>query len=159
MFDDGIGSLPPRHPLEKIFHYFRAIPLVPRAVLAFVFPFIFVDFWNYYSAGTALLLSAPILALLYAGCGALAAKFASDQSDTRFAYTGAAAGALLWLASTLVNTAIGLVIGTASLGATLLLGVPYLCFCAPGNLILGALAGALGGAIFSWFHRNNPSNF
>ncbi len=160
MFDDKGYDYKPsnKNPLDVFFYYFHSVPVIPRAILIFVLPFIFVDFWNYYSAGMAMILSAPILALLYAGCGWLAAKFACEQADTRFAFNGASAGGLLWLVSTLVNTFIGLLIGTASLGTTLLLGVPYLCFCAPFNLLLGAMVGAVGGLIFSWFYHHSPSN-
>ena len=128
-----------------------------QAVLIFALPFIVVDFFNYYSAGTALALSTPILAILYAGCGALAGKFASARSEStpNFLVSGALAGLFLWLVSTLVNTIISLIVGAASLGATLLLGIPYLCLCAPVQLIGGGLMGALGGFIFSIFYKRS----
>ncbi len=122
-----------------------------RAALIFCLPFMFVDFFNYYSAGTVLLISAPILFLLYAGCGALAARFTAGDGRGRSEYipSGAFAGLSLWAASTLVNTIISLILGTASLGITLVLGIPYLCCCAPFNLVLGGAAGAFG----SWIYK------
>ena len=85
-------------PLDSIVLSFNTIPPVPRAVIVFILPFIFTDFWNYYSAGAALALSSPILCLIYMGCGALAAQFANNgRDDRRFTFNGATSGALLWL--------------------------------------------------------------
>jgi len=141
--------------------FFSSIPPSILAALIFAIPFIAVDFFNYYSAGSALVLSLPILAILYAASGALAGFLATKQGKTAtgFPLTGALAGLSLWLTSTVVNTIIGLIIGTASLGFTLLLGIPYLCLCAPFQLIGGGLMGALGGFIYGLFHRgDSPSD-
>jgi hypothetical protein len=150
-FDDysshssGIGS------------FFSSLPPGVRAAIIFAIPFMAIDFFNYYSAGTALALSAPLLIIFYAGCGALGAKFAADQGRTpsEFLFIGATAGLALWLASTVVNTIISLIIGAASLGTTLLLGIPYLCICAPIQLIGGGLMGSLGGFLYGLFHKNS----
>lgn len=127
----------------------QRLPPAVQAALVFALPFIVADFFNYYSAGAALVISFPILILLYTGCGALACHFAAGQTHSN-AYLGATGGLLLWLTSTVVNTVIGLIIGTASLGTTLLLGVPYLCLCAPVQLIGGGLFGAFGGLLYGW---------
>jgi len=126
------------------------LPPVIRAAAICAIPFIIADFFNYYSAGTALVLSLPILALIYAGCGALASKFEMEEggSVSGVLYTGAKAGLTLWLTSTIVNIFISLIIGAASFGTTLLLGVPYLCLCAPLQLLGGGIMGALGGLIY-----------
>jgi len=122
-----------------------------KSDLIFLLPFIFVDFFNYYSAGAALIISGPIMLLLYLGSGALCSFFALRQgrNTSELAALGAVTGAGLWLVSTIVNALVGVIVGTASLGATLLLGVPYLCLCAPINLIGGAIAGAIGAWLFS----------
>lgn len=133
-------------------NWFTRIPVPLRAALVFAIPFILVDIWNYFSAGVAQVLSWPVMVLIYAGCGALAGKFATDSgSSGKMGVTGASAGMLLWLISTVVNVIISLVAGTASLGGTLLLGVPYLCICAPIQLIAGGLAGALGAWLYNKF--------
>ena len=148
-------------PVEnKYFGWFTGIHPVARAAIMFALPFIAVDFFNYYSAGTALVISGPILAIMYAACGALAAKFAAgpDMVTGDYVKTGALAGLMLWLLSTVINSVIGLIIGTASLGTTLLLGVPYLCLCAPIQMIGGALAGMLGAYIYSLVGKSKQSD-
>lgn len=126
-----------------------------KADLILLVPFIFADFFNYYSAGAALIISGPIMFVMYLGGGALSSHFALRQERTmsELPALGAITGAGLWLASTLVNVVIGLLLGTFSLGVTLLLGVPYLCLCAPFNLVGGALIGALGAWLYSLFIR------
>jgi hypothetical protein len=130
--------------------YFNNLSPNLRAVAIFAVPFIVADFFNYYSAGAALVFSLPILAIIYTGCGALAAKheLGSGGYASSALYTGAKAGLTLWLTSTIVNTLISLLIGAASFGTTLLLGVPYLCLCAPLQLFGGGTMGALGGFIY-----------
>jgi hypothetical protein len=142
---------------SRIVSFFSGLRPSLRAALLFAIPFMVVDFFNYYSAGTALVLSLPFLAILYTACGALASKYAARQGRTssEFLLIGAMGGLALWLASTIVNTVISLIIGTASLGTTLLLGIPYLCLCAPIQLIGGGLMGGLGGFIYSLFHKDS----
>jgi hypothetical protein len=133
-----------------------------KADLILVLPFIFVDFFNYYSAGIALVISGPIMILLYLGSGVLCSVFALRQGRSRsqLPMLGALTGAGLWFASTLVNTLLGLLMGTLSLGTTILLGLPYLCLCAPFNLILGGAAGAVGALLYSrLFGRPNYEEF
>lgn len=119
-----------------------------RAALLVSVPFIAADFFNYYSAGAALALSLPILGLLFLAAGALAAKFAADDGRHDLVFVGATSAFLIWLISLLVNGVIALFSGLASFGATLLLGVPYICLCGPFQLIGGALVGALGGWLY-----------
>jgi hypothetical protein len=130
--------------------FLAGLPPNVRAAVLFAIPFIVVDLINYFSAGMGLVISLPILALMYTACGALAAKFAGDdgQNESEFLFIGATSGLLLWLTSTVVNVVISLIVGTASLGTTLLLGVPYLCLCAPAQLIGGGLLGTLGGLLY-----------
>jgi len=119
-----------------------------RAALLVSIPFIAADFFNYYSAGTALILSLPVLGLLFLGCGALAAKFAADDGRGDLVFAGATSAFILWLISLLVNGIIALIPGLISFGTTLLLGVPYICLCGPFQLIGGALMGTLGGWLY-----------
>lgn len=137
--------------------FFGNLPPIIRAAAICAIPFIVADFFNYYSAGTALVLSLPILALIYAGCGALASKFELEEGGlvSGALYTGAKAGLTLWLTSTIVNTLISLIIGAASFGATLVLGIPYLCLCAPLQLLGGGLMGALGGFVYEKISGNS----
>jgi len=149
MFDDNFSSPPPSNSAWDT--------LAPnlKADLILLVPFIFADFFNYYSAGAALIISGPVMFVLYLGSGALCSHLAIQQGRmmSELPALGAATGAGLWLASTLVNMVIGLLLGTVSLGVTFLLGIPYLCLCAPFNLIGGALLGALGAWLYSLFIR------
>lgn len=128
-----------------------------KADLILVLPFVFADFFNYYSAGIALVISGPIMLLIYLGSGVLCSFFALRQGRSRsqLPALGALTGAGLWLMSTIVNTILGLLLGTLSLGTTIVLGLPYLCLCAPVNLIGGALAGALGAWLYTLFASRN----
>lgn len=124
------------------------LPPQVRAALVCAVPFVVADFFNYYSAGVALVLSLPILALIYLACGALAAKFAAADGRADLVFIGALAAFLLWAISLLINGLIALVSGAVTFGASLLLGVPYMCICGPLQLIGGGLAGALGAWIY-----------
>ena len=137
--------------------FFSSMPPYVLAALIFALPFMVVDFFNYYTAGSALVLSTPVLAILYAACGFLTGKLAAgrDGSAPNFLVIGAIAAVLLWLLSTVINTIISLIVGAASLGTTLLLGIPYLCLCAPLQLIGGGLMGGLGGFIYSLLHKGS----
>ena len=85
------------------------LPPYVSAALMFAIPFMVVDFFNYYSAGTALVLSTPLLAIFYTACGAVAGKLAGDRDfSPNFLLTGAFAGIILWLVSTVVNTITGI---------------------------------------------------
>lgn len=121
-----------------------------RAAAIFSIPIIVADFFNYYSAGTSLIVSGPILLLLYLGCGALAAYFAAGTGQGGV-FAGTVAGFMLWGTSTLINVAVALLAGFFSFGGTLLLGVPYLCICGPFHLIAAGTAGALGAGLFTLF--------
>ncbi len=138
----------------RIGYFARGLSPSTRAALALALPFTLVDSLHYLTAGTAMAFSLPVLLLIYLGCGMLAGLFARSGGGAGAA-NGAWAGAKLWLISTLVNTFVGLLAGVVSLGATLLLGVPYLLLCAPVSLALGALAGAAGEALFGWFWRRS----
>lgn len=122
MFDD---DFPPPQPS---FSGWGNLPPNIKSDLIFLLPFIFVDFFNYYySAGAALVISGPIMLLLYLGGGALCGFFALGQgrATSELVVLGAITGAGLWLVSTIVNALIGIVLGTVSLGATLFLGNVY----------------------------------
>lgn len=135
--------------------FFTHLPAPLTTALLFAIPFIIVDFFNYYSAGLAQTVSFPILVILYAACGAVAVKLADlkGSGSARGFVTGASAGLLLWVVSTLVNTIIGLIMGTLSMGGTLLLGIPYLCLCAPLQLLGGSVTAGLGGMVYRMFRK------
>lgn len=121
-----------------------------RAALLVSIPYIAADFFNYYSAGTALALSLPILALLFLAAGALAAKFATADGRHDMVFVGATSAFIIWAISLVINGVIALIPGLMSFGATLLLGLPYVCLCGPFQLIGGVLMGALGGQLYKW---------
>lgn len=142
--------------------FLRGLRPYLKAALIFAIPFIIVDAFNYFSAGTAQVISWPVMGILYGGCGALAAKFQADGGGLSgtFPLTGAKGGLCLWVISTAVNLIISLIAGTLSLGSTLLLGLPYLCICAPVQLIASGLVGALGGWLYGKVsHRGTFNDF
>ncbi|MBN1874683.1 MAG: hypothetical protein JXA33_10670 [Anaerolineae bacterium] len=140
--------------------FWKQLPPSVRAALSFALPFILADFFNYYSAGTALAISLPLLIILYIACGALSGKFSADDGrpSSEYLRSGALAGLTLWLLSTVTNTLLSLIVGTLSLGITLVMGVPYLCLCAPVQLIGGGLFGGLGGLLFGRFFGGQISD-
>jgi hypothetical protein len=144
-------------PNASVKNIFRSFGPGTRAAFIFAIPFTLVDLIHYLTAGTAVSISFPIVFLLYIGCGALAAYFAEAEEgqSANAGRVGASAGVRLWLFATIINTFISLIIGAASLGATLILGIPYLCLCAPFHLVAGALFSALGGALFGFFYRRS----
>lgn len=115
---------------------------------------------NAVSAGTAVALTFPIMALVYIGCGALACWFADAEGASHSpAHTGATAGLALWALSLVANIVIvGIVMGILTMGTTMILGIPYLCFCAPVELIGGGLGGALGSVLCHKFIGGRPSS-
>jgi hypothetical protein len=107
---------------QRIIFPFKRIPPSFVAALLVAVPFIAVDAFNYYSAGTALVLSLPVLAILYVVCGVLSGKLYAQRggSSSGMLMTGAIAGVSLWIISTTINTLLGLAVGTLTLGMTLL---------------------------------------
>jgi hypothetical protein len=143
MYDDDLNSTPRSG--------WTRLPPQLRAALLVSLPFIAADFFNYYSAGTALALSLPILAALFLACGALAARFARAGGRSDVLFVGATSAFILWGISLLVNGIIALIPGLLSFGTTFLLGLPYICLCGPFQLIGGGLMGALGAWLYSFF--------
>lgn len=117
-----------------------------RAALVLLLPYTMVDAVHYYTAGTALVFSLPIILLIYLYCGVIAGRFAkkAGYEEERITQQGLMAGVTLWLISTIINALIAIFVGAASLGLTLVLGVPYLLLCGPVFLIASGLGGWLG---------------
>lgn len=104
---------------------------------------------TFVSAGTAAPLSLPLLALVYLGCGALAARFSDeDDSPDNPTVVGATAGLALWVISFLANALLTLLLGAPSFGLSFLVGIPILCLCGPVELLAGAIMGSLGGFLY-----------
>lgn len=139
---------------------YRSFSPASRAVLIFAIPFIFVDAIHYYTAGSAIILSFPLLTLIYLLCGGLAAKFAQlDGIEVaKLSSTGRSAGIRLWLTSTIINTLISLVLGFASLGLTVLAGAVYLCLFAPFHALGSALLGWFGGWLYQQVTQRTASS-
>jgi hypothetical protein len=135
--------------------FFNSFSPSSKAALIFAIPFTIVDAIHYYTAGTALVLSLPVVILIYLSCGFLAGRltFQENKDYSGLSKIGATAGMKLWMLSTIINLVIGIVIGVSSLGLTLLLGIPYLITCAPVLLIGGAILGYYGGSIFIFLHQ------
>lgn len=138
---------------SKAGNFFYSFSPAARAALVFVVPFTLLDALHYYTAGTAMVVSLPFVGLAYLLCGMLAARYAlrEEGAAARPARVGAVSGALLWLASTLINTGIHMVIvGLGTAGVTMFLGGWYLCLCGPVHALLAGLLGAMGGWLYAF---------
>jgi hypothetical protein len=131
---------------SSISRLFFSFTPASRAVILFAVPFTLVDALHYYTAGTALIFSLPIVIIIYLYCGAQAAKFAhlDGQDLEALPRIGRSAGLRLWLTSTVINTLLAIILGFASFGFSLLGGAAYLCLFAPLHAIGSALVGWLG---------------
>ena len=137
---------------SDLYRFLSSFSPAARGALVMALPYIAVDALHYYTAGAALVLSTPVLVVMYMFTGTLAARFAyrSGAPLAELPAVGARAGVLLWLISTVVNSVIAVLIGAASLGLTLVLGLPFLLICGPALMIGSAIGGGLGG----WFYRS-----
>ena len=144
---------------SRITTYFSNLVPSTKAALILAIPFTILDAVHYYTAGTALIISLPLMLLVYLFCGALAGIFVNDSNKDRsdFIKIGVVAGLKLWFLSTTINTLISVIIGASSLGMTIFLGIPYLCLCAPFFLISSGFLGGLGGFVDTFFRPRNPA--
>ena len=147
-FSDGIRS-------GKLARFIASLSPATRAAVILALPFALVDAVHYYTAGTAIVVSLPLLALLYLACGVLAARFTIqlEREGSQPKGAGFRAGVTLWAFSTAINTLVGIVAGVLSLGVTALLGIPYLLLCGPVHAVFGGLAGLLGAGIYLSVYR------
>jgi len=131
-----------------------------RAVILFAIPFTVVDAVHYFTAGTVLAFSFPLLALIYLLCGGLAAKIAhQDAQDAHILPgVGRTAGLRLWLTSTSINILISVLVGFTTLGVTWMSGAVYLCLFAPFHAIGSALIGWCGGWLYQQFIKRTNTN-
>jgi hypothetical protein len=141
-------------PLANLFTSFSP---ASRAALLFSLPFAALDALHYLTAGSALVLSLPLVMLFYLGCGALAAKLALNQGQdfSRLAREGLSAGLRLFLLSTAINLVAGVLLGVASLGATLAGGLVYLCLVGPVHAIGSLLLGWAGAWLYGQIARRS----
>ena len=144
---------------SSLVNLYESFTPASRAVILFAIPFTMVDAVHYYTAGTTLIFSFPLLALFYLLCGGLAAKIAyQDARDAaKLPTAGRSAGLRLWRTSTVINTLIAVILGFVSLGATLLGGAVYLCLFAPFHAIGSALIGWFGGWLYQQYLRRISS--
>ena len=143
-----------------LYRLFYSFTPASRAVISLAIPFTIVDAIHYYTAGTALIFSFPILVLIYLYCGAKAARLAyvENQDIDSLAHIGRSAGLRLWLTSTVINTFIAVIMGFASLGFTLLGGAVHLCLFAPFHALASGLLGWLGAKLFQQYYKRTISN-
>jgi len=143
---------PQDSPFYRLFYSFTP---ASRAVIIFAIPFTLVDAIHYFTAGTALIFSFPILVLIYLYCGAQGAKlaFLDNQDLDTLPRVGRSAGLRLWLTSTVINTLLAVILGFASFGFTLLGGAAYLCIFAPLHALGSALLGWLGAWLYQQYHK------
>ena len=130
--------------LSNLWHSFTP---ASRAAIILGIPFTVIDSIHYYTAGTALVFSLPLLALIYGLCGIFAARFARQEGQElgRLPSSGRSAGLRLWLTSTVINILLVISLGIPTLGVTLLSGAVYVCLFTPLHASGSALVGWLGG--------------
>jgi hypothetical protein len=115
---------------------YAALAVVDVFTIGLSFPFTF---------GFQLLLS------LLAGyaAGWLLKRQPDGDSWLRFGSTGAIAGLIIPVMSTLATILLGLIFGFATMGVTLL-GGALSCVCLPLTVFACAMLGALGGKVYQW---------
>jgi len=140
---------------SSLHRLYRSFTPASRAVILFALPFMVVDAIHYFTAGTALIISFPLLALVYLACGALAAGFArhDGQGGGSLPGVGRSAGLRLWLTSTVVNILISLLLGFFSLGISTLMGTVALCLYVPFHALISVCCGWLGGWLYQEYIR------
>jgi len=133
-------------------HFYSTFSPASKAVILFVIPFTIIDAVHYYTAGSMLIVSFPLLAIIYLAIGMVSAKIAYQEGENiqNLPKVGRSAGLRLWLISTILNTIISIALGFASLGGTMVSGIFYLCLFAPFHAIGSMLVGGLGG----WLYKN-----
>lgn len=124
-----------------------------RVALLLALPFTIVDAIHYFTAGTALAFSIPLLVVIYILCGSIAAQIAHREGKDlgSLPREGRSAALRLWLISTLINTLLSVILGFASLGATILSGTIYLCLLGPFHALGSAIAGWFGGWLYKGY--------
>jgi hypothetical protein len=138
---------------SPIFRLYKSFTPASRAAILFVIPFTLVDAIHYFTAGTALIFSFPLLALIYMACGAVAARMARIDGllPEGLPRQGGSSALRLMLTSTIINTLVSLILGFFSLGATLIGGLVYLCLFMPFHALGSYLAGRLGGWLYQQY--------
>lgn len=134
---------------SRAYALYESFSPASQAAILFAIPFTVVDALHYYTAGTALIISLPVLAVIYVLCGASAARIAlaRGRQDLSLPRTGGLAALRLWLISTAVNSLIAILLGFTTVGLTLLSGAFYLCLSAPLQIVGSVALGILGGWI------------
>jgi len=139
--------------------FIKSFSPATQAALIFAIPFTLLDAVHYYTAGTALVITFPLLIVFYLLCGALAAKIAlqSGQDRNQLPRHGRSAGLKLWLISTVINILINIFLTPVSLGASIVSGVAYLCLFALLHALSSAIAGWAGGWCYKqYINRISP---
>lgn len=139
--------------------WFSRLPAPARAALVVAIGLLILNTITFITAGSGAVISLPLQALVYLGCGVLGAMFGADDEDGRTpVVNGAMAGLTLWGISFLVDILLTLFLSVPSLGISLVVGVPYLCLCGPTELIIGSIIGSFGGFLYGLFHDNGNSS-
>lgn len=107
---------------------------------------------TYFTGGLGIIVSSVLFTIIYMTVGFLAAMFDEGQGvHQNAAFTGAAAGLILWLISIVLNMIFALVLGVPTLGFSLLVGVANICLCGSIELVMGVLVAMIGGYIHALF--------
>ena len=145
-----------------VFRLYRSFSPASRAAILLTIPFTLVDAIHYYTAGTALVVSFPLVILVYLVCGITAGRMATrdDPTADKLFRVGGMAAFRLWLTSTVINVLISVLLGFVTVGATVVATTAYLCLSAPLHAMASWVIGGTGG----WLHqeireRTRPDDF
>ena len=107
---------------------------------------------TYFTGGLGIIVSSVLFTIIYMTVGFLAAMFDEGQGvHQNAAFTGAAAGLILWLISIALNMIFSLLLGAPTLGFSLLLGSINVCICGSIELFMGVLVAMIGGYSYGLF--------
>ena len=114
---------------------------------------------TYITAGGGVVVSLPLLIIVYLACGALAAKLNADENGAQSpTAAGAMSGLILAGAALIVNLVLTLILGAVTVGIGLLASIPSLCLCGPVQVVGGALLAAIGGFLYGMFAGGGKSS-
>lgn len=140
---------------SNVYRLYKSFSPSTKAAILLGLPYLLVDAIHYFTAGTALVFSWALLIFLFMYCGMLAAKigYRTGIPSKELPRHGFLASSKLWVLSTILNSLVALLAGTASLGVTMLLSIPYLVLCTPFIFIVSGVCGWTGAILARSYYQ------
>lgn len=138
-----------------IYKFYRSFSPASRAAILFTIPFTILDAVHYFTAGSALIFSFPLVIAIYLLCGMLAANIARQEGQEyhELPKNGKNAAFRLWIVSTAINLLISLLLGFTTFGIGFLGGLLYLCLLGPFHALGSAVIGWIGAWLYQQLHK------